>query len=315
MAETGVVHQVAVIGTGVIGASWVSCFLANGLNVSATDPAPNAERNLRRAVEAHWPVLESLGLAPNSSPGRLRFDPTIERAARDAQFVQENGPERLETKIETFRVLDRVTGAETILASSSSGLMVSQYQTACEHPERVVLGHPFNPPHLIPLVEVGGGARTSAESLNRAFDFYTAIGKRPIRVQKEMKGHIANRLQTALWREAFYLVQSGVATVADIDLTISHGPGLRWALLGPFLNLELSGGEGGISHNLTHMGPAIEDWWNDLGSVSLTPDLIATFAAGVKEELGDRNIKNVAAERDALLLELLRNKAKSKQLP
>ena len=151
MADTGVVHQVAVIGTGVIGASWVSCFLANGLNVSATDPAPNAERNLRRAVEAHWPVLESLGLAPNSSPGRLRFDPTIERAARDAQFVQENGPERLETKIETFRVLGRVTGAQTILASSSSGLMVSQYQTACEHPERVVLGHPFNPPHLIPL--------------------------------------------------------------------------------------------------------------------------------------------------------------------
>ena len=302
--------RIAVVATGVIGASWAAYFLARGLDVEASDPAPGAEERLRAAVASHWPTLERFGLAEGASAARLRFHARAEDAVAEAGFVQESGPERLDFKVDLFRRLDEAAPADAILASSSSGLAISAVQAGCaRHPERVVLGHPFNPPHLIPLVEVAGGERSSADAVARAMAFYAAIGKRPIRLKREIKGHIANRLQAALWREAFHLVNEGVASVADIDAAIAHGPGLRWAVMGPFMNLHLSGGAGGIAHVLAHLGGPIEDWWQDLGAPAMTEALKQKVAAGVADELGTRRSAELESARDALLLDLIRAKS------
>lgn len=308
------VKRVAVVATGVIGASWAAYFLARGLDVDATDPSPGAEERLREAVAAHWPTLERQGLAPGASLDRLAFHARLEDAVATADFVQESGPERADFKAELFRQIDAAAPAHAILASSSSGLSVTAMQALCARPEHVVLGHPFNPPHMIPLVEVGGGEKTAPEAIERAMAFYTAIGKRPIHVRREIKGHIANRLQAALWREAFHLVNEGVATVADIDTAIAQGPGLRWALMGPFMNLHLSGGAGGVAHVLAHLGGPIESWWQDLGTPAMTEALMQQVVQGVAAELGERSTEDLARTRDALLLDLIRAKQSSGRL-
>ena len=311
------IQRVAVIGTGVIGASWATYFLARGLEVVATDPAAGAEATLREVIAAQWPAMQAMGLAPGASPERLRFTASPEEAVAGAQFVQENGPEQLELKRDLFRRLDAAAPAEAILATSSSTITVSEFQDACtRHPDRVVLGHPFNPPHLIPLVEVAGGSATSAEAVERALGFYRAIGKHPIHLRREVRGHVANRLQAALWQEAFHLVASGVASVEDVDAAIAHGPGLRWALLGPFLNLHLSGGPGGIGALFEKpLWQATEGMWRDLGSVSVDAALGARVAEGVAQELAARDPDAMVRQRDEVLLELLRMKAHAKDLP
>ena len=307
--------RVAVVATGVIGASWAAYFLARGLDVDAWDPSPGAQERLRTAVAAHWEALSRQGLADGARLDRLRWHDRLEDALAQADFVQENGPERLDAKVELFRRMDAAAPAHAILASSTSGLAISDIQQTCARPERVVLGHPFNPPHLIPLVEVGGGQRTAPEAVAQAMAFYAYIGKRPIHVRREIKGHIANRLQAALWREAFHLVNEGVATVSDIDIdidtAIAQGPGLRWALMGPFMNLHLSGGEGGIAHLLAHLGGPIEDWWRDLGAPSMDAALQHQVVDGVAQALGMRQATELARARDALLIELLRAKQSS----
>jgi 3-hydroxyacyl-CoA dehydrogenase len=315
--NTPSMQRVAVVATGVIGASWATCFLAHGLEVTATDPAPGAEAALRALVASQWPAMQAAGVAPGAAPERLRFTDSLEAAVADAQFVQENGPERLDLKRELFRRIDAAAQPQAILASSSSTLMASAFQDACaRHPERVVLGHPFNPPHLIPLVEVAGGTRTSAEAIDRAMTFYRQVGKHPIHLKKEVPGHVANRLQAALWQEALHLVQCGVASVADVDAAIAHGPGLRWALLGPFLNLHLSGGEGGIGALFGKpLWQAVEALWPDLGRVTVDPGLAAAVAAGVRDELSSIDPAELARERDALLQALLRHKAAAPSLP
>lgn len=305
------VQRVAVIGTGVIGASWATLFLARGLDVTAFDVAPNAEGALREAIDRHWPAMRQIGLADGASIDRLKFCPSVEAAVEGAQFVQENGPERLDFKLAVFASMDAAAQPNAVLASSSSSFMVTEFQDACSHPERVVLGHPFNPPHLIPLVEVCGGQGTAASAIESAMTFYAACGKRPVRLRREIRGHIANRLQAALWQEAFHLVESGVATVADVDDAIAHGPGLRWALLGPFLNMHLSGGQEGLMHVLAHLGPAIETLWRDLGKVTLTPECQAAVIAGVSQALEGRDLGSTVAGRDRLLVDLLRAKAAS----
>jgi 3-hydroxyacyl-CoA dehydrogenase len=308
----GVVGRVAVVGTGVIGASWAAHFLAHGLGVTATDPAPGAEERLRADVAAHWPVLERLGLAEGASQERLSFTADVALAVADADFVQENGPEREDVKHALFAVLDAAARPDVVLASSSSGLLPSAIARGCpQHPERVVIGHPFNPPHLIPLVEVVPGERTSPQAVETAMAFYAAVGKRPIRLRQELPGHVANRLQAALWQEAYSLVERGVATVSDIDTAISAGPGLRWAVLGPFLNQHLSGGPGGIAHVLEHLGPPTERWWRDLGRVTLTPELVRKLVAGVDEELAGTDAADLVARRDAVLDALLAAKAET----
>ncbi|BCX50624.1 MULTISPECIES: 3-hydroxyacyl-CoA dehydrogenase NAD-binding domain-containing protein [Comamonas] len=307
-AAATVIRHVAVVGTGVIGASWAAFFLARGLDVTATDPAPGAEQRLREAVQRHWPTMQRMGLADGASPERLRFDAALERALDGCDFVQESGPERADFKADLYARMDAATPSQVLLASSSSGLPVSGMQARCKTPQRVVLGHPFNPPHLIPLVEVGGGDATSPDSIQRAMDFYAALGKRPIHVRREIAGHIANRLQAALWREAFHLVDQGVASVSDIDTAIAHGPGLRWALMGPFMNLHLSGGQGGMQHLLEHLGGPIESWWRDLGNPAMTEALKDSVVQGVAEARGMRREEELERTRDELLTDLIRAK-------
>ena len=314
---TQTIQTAAIIGTGVIGASWATAFLARGMDVVVADPASGAEQALRGTVAAQWTAMQQIGLSPGASLERLRFAASPEDAVAEVDFVQENGPERLDVKRDLFRRLDEAAPTSSLLATSTSTITISEFQDACRHhPERVVLGHPFNPPHLIPLVEVGGGKLTSEDAIERALAFYRAIGKHPIRLRREIKGHVANRLQAALWQEAFHLVSSGVASVADVDAAIAHGPGLRWSLLGPFLNLHLSGGEGGIGGLFDKpLWQATEGMWRDLGSLSVDADLGNRVMAGVTDEIGARDLAELVRQRDEALVKLLKLKAASESLP
>src|SRR6202795_1849596 len=246
MAKNNEIGNVAIVGTGVIGASWATYYLSRGFNVVGTDPAPNAEANLRKYVDAAWTALSKNGMAPSASRDRLTFEPKMAQALAKADFVQENGPERPDFKTKLFAEMDDATPPDSILASSSSGITMDVIQSACKRPERCVIGHPFNPPHVIPLVEVVGGAKTSPQTIERAMEFYASIGKKPIRLHKELLGHVANRLQAALYREVVYLIEQGVLSVSDADDAVSWGPGLRWGVMGPSLLWHIGGGEGGI---------------------------------------------------------------------
>ncbi len=301
--------RVAIVGCGTIGASWSAWFLAKGLRVSCWDPAADAEPFTRRYVETAWPVLERLGVTEGRSIeealGRLSQHDKLGDAVVGADFVQENAPERLEVKQQLLRDLDTLVPADRIIASSTSGFTASELQRDMQAPERLVVGHPFNPPHLIPLVEVVGGARTSPDAVAWALDFYKAVGKRPIHVRKEVPGHVSNRLQVALWREAIHLVAEGVASVEDVDAAISEGPGLRWAIMGPHLTFHLGGGEGGMAHFVDHLGPPITGWWKSLGDPALTPEIKAKLVEGVTEEMGQRDQKALMQERDEKLVRIL----------
>src|SRR5689334_8622151 len=246
MAKNKEIRNVAIVGTGVIGASWAALYLARGLNVTATDPAPNAEANLRKYIDAAWKDLTVVGLSPSASRDHLKFTTDLKQALRDADLVQENGPERKEFKIKLFADMDAATPPDSLIASSSSGITMSVMQSACKHAERCVVGHPFNPPHIIPLVEVVGGSKTSPEAIQHAMAFYASIGKKPILLRKELPGHVANRLQAALYREIMYLIQQGVLSVADADDAVSWGPGLRWVVKGRGLQWELGGRVEGV---------------------------------------------------------------------
>ena len=305
------ITHVAVLGAGTIGASWAANFLARGLTVTVSDPAPHGESFLRQFIEGAWPALSALGLAPGADPGRVRFLPDPAAAVEGAQFVQENGPERLDAKHALLGAIDAALPETVVIASSTSTLTVSDMAAPLTHPERLVLGHPFNPPHLVPLVEVAGGARTGAAAVETALAFYRQLGKHPIRLKREKLGHVANRLQAALWQEAFHLLLEGVADPADIDAAIAHGPGLRWALLGPFLNLHLSGGAGGIEHMLAHLGPPTAAMWRDLGRVELTAENGAAVARAVSAEVATLDLPAVVAARDKTLAALLRSKAET----
>jgi carnitine 3-dehydrogenase len=307
------IRRVAVVGTGTIGMSWAATFLSRGLEVRASDPAPEAEARLRNFIDAAWPMLARLGPIAATPPHHLlTFCADAESAVAAADFVQENAPERTAIKQELLARIDAVLPPDIVIASSSSGLLMSRLQESCRHPGRCVIGHPFNPPHLIPLVEIVGGAQTAPATIERAMAFYTAIGKRPIHIRREVAGHVANRLQAALWREAVHLVAAGVASVADVDTAISEGPGLRWALMGPHLTFHLAGGSGGMAHFLEQLGPPLESWWDDLGSPRLTPDVRAALAKGVAAEAGTRDIAALAAERDRFLVDLLALKRASR---
>jgi 3-hydroxyacyl-CoA dehydrogenase len=311
MASNKPISNVAIIGTGVIGASWAALFLAKGLDVVATDVAPNAEASLRRFVDAAWPALERLGLVPGASPLRLVFTPVLPEAVKGADLVQENGPERIDFKKKLYRQLDELLPPDVIIASSSSGLTMSEIQLGCaSHPERCVIAHPFNPPHLIPLVEIVGGAKTSEETIRRASEFYTSIGGRTVRLNKEMPGHVANRLQAALAREVYYLVSEGVVSAADVDAALCWGPGLRWGIMGNMMLNHLGGGPGGIEHFFQQFAGPMTAWWKTLGSPVLTPEVQKMLIDSVHAEVGSRSIAELEAERDEILLGLLELRTK-----
>jgi 3-hydroxyacyl-CoA dehydrogenase len=310
--ESAAIERVAVIGAGTIGASWTALFLAHGLAVAVYDPAADSERRVRDFVARAWPALEQLGIVKPSGAGAMSFRGDPAEAVAGAQFVQENGPENLPAKRALFARMEQGLGRDAIVASSTSGLLPSDLQAGRTLPERYLVGHPFNPPHLIPLVELVGGRATEPAALDRAAAFYTAVGKRTIRLKRELPGHVANRMQAALYREAIHLVLEGVASMDDVDAAIAYGPGLRWALMGPHRSHHLAGGEGGMRHLLEHIGPGIASWWQDLGRPDLTPDAIDRLVAAF-EASGPRPIAELAAERDALLLALLETLAETRR--
>jgi 3-hydroxyacyl-CoA dehydrogenase len=313
-ANTGI-SRVAIVGSGLVGSSWAACFLARGLDVVATDPAPGTEDKVRQYVEVAWMALTEIGLAQGASTSRLRFESNLKEALAGVDMVQENAPEREPLKIKLFAEIDSILPPPAILVSSTSGIPMSRIQSECRHPERCVTGHPFNPPHLIPLVEVVGGAKTSAETIERAMRFYTAMGKHALHIRKEVVGHVANRLSAALYRELAYLIDQDVVSVADADAAVCMGPGLRWALMGPNLIYHLGGGPGGIHHFLEHFTGPSKALWADLGSPDLaSPELQKKIVDGVMEEVNGRSFEALSQERDNLimgLLELLSHRTKA----
>lgn len=316
MSQNKPIRRIAIIGTGVIGASWAALFLAKGLDVVATDVAPNAEEALKRFVASAWPALQRLGLSPGASQSRLSFTANLADAVKDADLVQENGPEKIDFKRTLYHQLDELLHPSVIIASSSSGLTMSEIQAACEqHPERCVIAHPFNPPHLVPLVEIVGGAKTSKETIERAAEFYTSLGKRTVRLNKEVPGHVANRLQAALAREVYHLVADGVVSAADVDTALCWGPGLRWGIMGQLMLNHLGGGQGGIEHFFQQFTGPMTAWWKVLGSPQLTPDVQKKLIDEVHAEVGSRSIDELASERDEVLLGLieLRHKVEKSQ--
>jgi 3-hydroxyacyl-CoA dehydrogenase len=311
MAYDKPIRRIAIVGTGVIGASWAALYLARGFDVVATDPAPNAEANLRHYVDDAWPVLTTIGLSPGATRGRLHFAADMKEALSSADFVQENGPERSDFKIKLYADMDELTPPDSLIASSSSSLTMSVIQSKCVRPERCVIGHPFNPPHVIPLVEVVGGAQTSPAAIQQAMSFYTSIGKKAIHLRKEVPGHVANRLQAALYREVLYLIEHGVLSVADADDAVSWGPGLRWGVMGPSLQFHLGGGTGGMQHFIEHLLPVMSSsLWKALGTPTITPELQRTLIEGVLQEAGTRSVEQLAQEENELLVGLLRLRAR-----
>jgi carnitine 3-dehydrogenase len=310
MTQPDAVTRVAVLGAGTIGASWAAWFLSRGMEVAIWDPRPEAADYVRRYVADAWPAVSRLGMTANASPDRWRFCATAEDAVADAQFVQENAPERLALKRELYARLDGAMAAEAVLASSTSGLIMSEMQAGLRTASRFAVGHPFNPPHLIPLVEVVGGRETAPETVQWCLALYRHIGKQPIWIRKEAAGHLANRLQAALWREAVSAVATGLASVEDVDTAITAGPGLRWAAMGPHMTFHLGGGEGGIAHMLDQFKPAFEAWWATMTTPELSDAVCRQIIDGVAAEARGRSIAELAAERDAVLLPLLELVAK-----
>ena len=304
--EPAEVQRIACVGAGVIGGGWAAHFLARGYEVVAWDPAPDAEARLRELVATAWPALAALGLAADASPDRLTFAATLEEAVAEAEFVQESAPERLELKRELLEAIDRATPPTVVIGSSTSGFAMSDLQPDAPGAARMVVGHPFNPPYLIPLVEVVGGARTDPQAVAWAAAFYRAAGKYALELERELPGFIANRLQDAMWREALHMVAAGEATVTQIDAAITTGPGLRWPIMGPCLTFHLAGGPGGMAHMLDHFGPALEEPWTRLQAPPLTRELRDRMVEGCATEAAGRSILDLVRERDAKLVALLK---------
>jgi carnitine 3-dehydrogenase len=300
------VRRIAIVGTGVIGASWAAYYLARGIDVVATDPGPQAEANLRKYVDDAWPLLTEVGLSPGASRDRLTFTPDMNRALAQADWVQENAPERPDFKIKLFAQMDEATPPNSIIASSSSGITMDVIQSGCKRPERCVIGHPFNPPHVVPLVEVVGGAKTSEATIERAMAFYAGVGKKPVRLHKALPGHVANRFQAALYKEVLYLVQQGVLSVADADVAVSYGPGVRWGVMGPSLQWHVGGGQGGIKHFMGHLMDPLEAMMKTLGTPEITPQLKQTVVDAVLKEAGGRSVEQLAREENSVLTGLLK---------
>lgn len=300
------VGTIAVIGTGTIGASWATYFLAQGYIVQAWDPGREWEKKVCRFIDESWSHMEALGLAKNASKSKIRFCTTIEDALDGAEFVQESAPEKINIKRDLFQRLANLVHDTLVISSSTSGLLMSEMQKNIATGSRFVVGHPFNPPHLIPLVEVVGGRNTDPGAVDWTIAFYNFIGKHAIKIKKEVPGHLANRLQAALWREAILAIKNDLASVEDVNAAVARGPGLRWALMGPHMIMHLAGGQGGIEQMLQHFAPGIEDWWQTMTeNPILNSDLQKALVEGIKTEAGGRTIDTLEKERDARLIKLL----------
>jgi carnitine 3-dehydrogenase len=299
------IRRLAVVGTGVIGSGWAARALAHGLDVTAWDPAPGAETRLRAAVANAWPALERVGLKRGASRRRLTFAGNLTDALAHVDFVQESGPEDERVKRSLLAEIDRVVGPRVVIASSSSGLLPTRIQAGCQHPGRVIIGHPFNPVYLLPLVELVGGEKTKPHAMKAASAFYRSLGMRPLHLKREIEGYISDRLQEALWREALHLVADGVATTQEIDDAIVYGPGLRWAFMGTCLAFHMAGGDDGMRHMLEQFGPALKLPWTKLRAPALTPELARRMVDGTSAQANGRSIKQLERWRDDQLIRIM----------
>ncbi|RMF04006.1 MAG: L-carnitine dehydrogenase [Chloroflexi bacterium] len=299
------VKRIAVIGTGVIGGGWAAHFLRQGMQVAAWDPAPNAEARLRERIGAVWPKLAQLGLRPGASPDNLQFHSDLASAVAGAEFIQESVPERLPIKIETLKNIDAACPPDALIASSTSGYAMTEMAVQTRHPERCVVAHPFNPPYIMPLVEVVAGQKTSPTALQWAVDFYRATGKQPLKLNKEVPGFVADRIMEAVWREILHMLDHNMATVEEIEASVRYGPGLRWALMGPLTVLHLGGGEGGMAHLIHQFGPSLKAPWTFLEAPELTDELANTVIDGCRQLTAEKTLRELEDERDDLLIRLI----------
>jgi 3-hydroxyacyl-CoA dehydrogenase len=294
--------HIAIIGCGLIGQSWTALFLFHGHDVTAWDPDPAIRAGLTKAVKRPMEQLAELGQGA-ARPGRLTVSDTVEEAVANAMLVQENAPEHLPLKQALYAQVEGAIGPEVIIARTTSSLTWSALSEGMKRPSRLITAHPFNPPHLMPLVELFGSESTI---LDRATEIYTGLDRHCVRLRKDATGHIANRLASALWREAVNIVAEGIADVADVDAALVHGPGLRWSVVGAHMAYHLGGGEGGMAHYLSHLGPSQERRWATLGNPRLTPDVCAELIAGIQAEAAGRGIPELEADRDARLIAALK---------
>ena len=299
------IRVVGLVGTGVIGAGWAARCLAHGLDVVAWDPGPDAESRLRAKVENAWPALARRGLVPGADVARLRYVPTVEEAVRDADFIQESAPEDEDLKRRLLAQVDSFAPPGALIASSSSGLLPTRFQSECAEPGRVLVGHPFNPVYLLPLVEVLGGAATDPAALDLASAFYCRIGMRPLRVRTEIPGYISDRLQEALWREILHMVAEGVASTEELDDAIRFGPGLRWSFMGTCLIFHMAGGDTGMRHMLKQFGPALKLPWTKLEAPELTDELIDRMVEGTLAQSAGRSVADLERYRDDALVSVM----------
>lgn len=299
------VQRVGLVGGGVIGSGWAAYFLARGLDVTATDPHPEGEARIRAAVANAWPALERLGLSPGADMKRLKYAKSIAAAVADADFIQESAPENEDLKTKLIAEIDAGAQTDVIIASSTSGLLPSRFQRTARQPERVLVGHPFNPVYLLPLVEVVGGAATAEDAKDWAVAFYDGIGKRALKCRKEVPGFISDRLQEALWREALHLVNDGIGTTEEVDDAIRFGPGLRWAFMGSFLTYHLAGGDAGMAHFIEQFGPALELPWTNHKGPPMTRELADKLVAGTHQQSAGHNVKEIERKRDDVLIGIM----------
>lgn len=301
----------AILGAGVIGASWTSLILASGRSVAVYDPSPEVERSVKEYIDRSWPILEQLKLTANGNPDSVSFHQDVRAAVDGASFIQESVPERADIKHALYAEIEPALSADAVIASSASGLTLSEMQAGWKNPAPLVLGHPFNPPHLIPLVEVMGNEKTGDGMVEKAEAFYKAIGKVTIRVNREVPGHVANRLQAAVWREAIHLISTGVASVEDVDTAMWAGPGLRWSVMGPTMLFHLGAGAGGLAEFCERYTESFNRWWDDLGELHLNEEIAAQLVAGVEAESKGVPAAELSAKRDRMLAAMLAAKAES----
>jgi len=301
------------MGAGLIGISWAALFLANGLRVRVCDPRPDLEKAVREGVANAVPALRQLGYSTEGIEQRLRIEPDLETATRDADLVQESGPENIDFKREFFARMEQYVKPGALMFSSTSGLRATQIARDMKNPGRMMVGHPFNPPHVMPLVELVPGEKTSPEAVQEALAFYHALGKAPVVLQREINGFVGNRLQAAVLRESIYLVQQGVISVEDLDTLMTNSLGLRWATVGPFKGIHLGGGPGGITHFLTHLGAMFEGLFGELGEAHINPETISELAGQADKAYGPMPNSRMAGERDRKQLGILQSHAAVKK--
>ena len=296
------INKVCVVGAGVIGSGWAARCLAHGLDVIATDPGKGAEEVMRIHIGNAWPALEQIGLAEGASVERLEFEPDLHKAVSQADFVQENSPEDEDVKRQVMSAIDDASDSEVLVASSSSGLLPTRIQADCQHPERVLIGHPFNPVYILPLVELVAGEKTADAALQRAAQFYTAIGMRPLKVRKEIAGYVSDRMQEAMFREGMHIIAEGAATTEEVDAAITDGPGMRLAWMGPMFSFHLGAGRGGMRYHFDHYG--MDQPWTDLAAPELTNELVGRMVDGTAEQQGEQSYDAWLQARDRFLLKL-----------